>query len=101
MGRRYSSQFKPKKHHVSLERWDKQEKIEKKIQESDDSYEDHYKIYWRFAQKRKTSKSTDSIPTKKNQYNLHSFEFQQKKSIKWAFDSHQDSKVRLWNITPT
>ena len=76
MGRRYSSQFKPKKHHLSLERWDK-EKIEKKIQESDDSYEDHYKIYWRFAQKRKTSKSTDSIPTK-NQHNLHSFEFQQK-----------------------
>ena len=51
---------------MSLERWDKQEKIEKKIQESDDSYEDHYKNYWRFAQKRKTSKSTDSIPTKKS-----------------------------------
>ena len=66
MGRRYWSQFKPKKHHVSLKRWDKQETIEKKIRESDDSYEDHYKIYWRFALKRKTSKSTDSIPTKKS-----------------------------------
>ena len=66
MGRRFSSQFKPKKQHVSFERWDKHEKIEKKIQEPDDSYEDHYDIYWRFAQKRKTSKSTDSISTKKS-----------------------------------
>ena len=58
-------------------RWDKQGKIEIKIQESDDSYGDHYEIYWRFAQKRKNSMSTDSIPTKK-QHVLHSIDFQQK-----------------------
>ena len=45
MGRRYSSQFKPKKHHVSLETLRQAGENEKKIQESDDSYEDHYEIY--------------------------------------------------------
>ena len=66
---------------LAWKRWDKREKSKIKIQESYDSYEDRYEIYWHFAQKRKNSKSTDSIPTKK-QHILHSFDFQQKNHLK-------------------
>ena len=84
---------------LAWKRWEEKKQKKIQIQESEDSYEDHYKIYWRFSQKRKNSKSTDSIPTKKIKI-IYTHSISHKKSLKWAFDSHQVSKVRLWNITP-
>ena len=47
---------------------------------------------------KRTAKQQIAFRVKKNTFCTHSIS--NKKSLKWAIDSHQVSKVRLWSIKP-